>query len=640
MKKVFPLIAVVAFIFASCNLPSINKGKIDFALDDETVSKFFDVAKDVSGEDYPITVEVNIHGRLEKSQYKVIKSKDEAAGLNFTFDIPKNSPSDVEVLVTIDKSVVLYRGVTHNVKPDDTTGPVEVALSQVFDFNEPTIRTTVNGKIVKNIRQKNFEISVVDKNGNPYPRYVKATLVYDTKNPYVEYEPIPETIILNGNESKAISFDNCFNDYLEVSEIKLEMPGNFVESKVVREAQNAYPAIYEPSGFYVLQTNDGKLVALKDLDDLAIKDRVTPVGLDQISDYTFIKGNVQALKNTFTTSNSINKNIYKVQTSIRSGKENFDFFEAGGFNSPDTMGNNVSHSGRAYYYDMDSAIEYAFTYTNNKNIVYRYLSRPNKQEFLEAVVLEDSEDFSMKACVYDNKAYIMKYGTIDDPVELRVYSLDNGKRIATIDITQRYPLLYKDISYLKGRYTTDFAYDIIVQDDMVYMLYNQLGAAMSTYAYSNGVSRGVLIEIDPSTNTIKREFGWTGTPNGTIKCENPDYDVRRFSPDREDSTTQFFSPLKFVALKPKKLVIADSGLFLYVDDESKIKASLVNRVVEIDLGTFTMTNQKDIQGGYSSTNFGYFFEDLSNQISSSALYVENPNSGSSIAHFTENVRIE
>ena len=162
------------------------------------------IAKETAGEDYPITVEVNIHGRLEKSQSKVIKTKDEAADLSFSFDIPKNSPSDVEVLITIDKSVVLYRGVTQNVKPDDITGPVEVDLRQVFEINEPTIRTTVNGKIVKNIRQKNFEISVVDINGNPYPRCVKATLVYNAKDPYEEFSPVSENIILNGNESKAI----------------------------------------------------------------------------------------------------------------------------------------------------------------------------------------------------------------------------------------------------------------------------------------------------------------------------------------------------------------------------------------------------------------------------------------------------
>lgn len=90
-------------------------------------------------------------------------------------------------------------------------------------MNEPTIRTTVNGKIVKNIRQKNFEISVVDINGNPYPRCVKATLVYNAKDPYEGFSPVSENIILNGNESKAISFDDCYNNYLQVSQITLEI---------------------------------------------------------------------------------------------------------------------------------------------------------------------------------------------------------------------------------------------------------------------------------------------------------------------------------------------------------------------------------------------------------------------------------
>lgn len=639
MKKVFPLIAVVAFIVVSCNLPSINKGEIDFSLDEEIADKALNIAKETAGEDYPITVEVNIHGRLEKSQSKVIKTKDEASDLSFSFDIPKNSPSDVEVLITIDKSVVLYRGVTQNVKPDDITGPVEVALRQVFEINEPTIRTTVNGKIVKNIRQKNFEISVVDINGNPYPRCVKATLVYNIKDPSGQSNPVSETIILNGNESKAISFDDCFDNYLHVSQITLEIPGNFVESKTVQAEQNAYPAVYEPSEYYAFYTNDNEIVLLKDIDNLSVKNDVTPLSARSIAGYSFMNGKVKALKSDFTTGNANYKNMYTVYEYTQPGTDKWYFQEAGGFNDPTTMGDNVSHLGRAYYYDIDSAIEYAFTYTDGKNMVYRHLNRPNKDQFLEAVELEDSEDFSMKACVYDNKAYIMKYGTIDDPVELRVYSLDNGKRIATIDITQRYPLLYKDIDKLKDLYTTDFAYDIIVQDDMVYMLYNQLGAEMSNYASSNGVSRGVLMEINPQTNTISREFGWTGTPNGTIKCDKPDWDVRRFSPDREDSTTQFFSPLKFVALKPKKLVIADSGMFLYVENET-IKAKDVSRVVEIDLETFTMTSQKNIKGSTDETDISCFFTNLKKPVGSGTLYIENPNSGSSISNGMTNVRIE
>lgn len=640
MKKVFPLIAVVAFIFVSCNLPSINKGEIDFSLDEEIADKALNIAKETAGEDYPITVEVNIHGRLEKSQSKVIKTKDEAADLSFSFDIPKNSPSDVEVLITIDKSVVLYRGVTQNVKPDDITGPVEVALRQVFEINEPTIRTTVNGKIVKNIRQKNFEISVVDINGNPYPHCVKATLVYNTKDPSGQYNPVSENIILNGNESKAISFDDCFDNYLHVSQITLEIPGNFVESKTVQAEQNAYPAVYEPSEYYAFYTNDKEIVLLKDIDNLSVKNDVIPLSARSIAGYSFMNGKVKALQSDFTTGNANYKNMYTMfEYTTQLGTDKWYFQEAGGFNDPTTMGDNVSHLGRAYYYDIDSAIEYAFTYTDGKNMVYRHLNRPNKDQFLEAVELEDSEDFSMKACVYDNKAYIMKYGTIDDPVELRVYSLDNGKRIATIDITQRYPLLYKDIDKLKDLYTTDFAYDIIVQDDMVYMLYNQLGAEMSNYASSNGVSRGVLMEINPQTNTISREFGWTGTPNGTIKCDKPDWDVRRFSPDREDSTTQFFSPLKFVALKPKKLVIADSGMFLYVENET-IKAKDVSRVVEIDLETFTMTSQKNIKGSTDETDISCFFTNLKKTVGSGTLYIENPNSGSSISNGMTNVRIE
>ena len=48
MKKVFPLIAVVAFIVVSCNLPSINKGEIDFSLDEEIADKALNIAKETA----------------------------------------------------------------------------------------------------------------------------------------------------------------------------------------------------------------------------------------------------------------------------------------------------------------------------------------------------------------------------------------------------------------------------------------------------------------------------------------------------------------------------------------------------------------------------------------------------------------
>ena len=80
-------------------------------------------------------------------------------------------------------------------------------------------------------------------------------------------------------------------------------------------------------------------------------------------------------------------------------------------------------------------------------------------------------------------------------------------------------------------------------------------------------------------------------------------------------------------------------MFLYVENEM-IKAKDVSRVVEIDLETFTMTSQKSIKGSIDETDISCFFTNLKNPVGSGTLYIENPNSGSSISNGMTNVRIE
>ena len=201
MKKVNLFFLAVVFIFASCNLPLNNDGKISFELDDAVVEKALNIAKEVSGSSqYPVTIEVNVHGRIEKSQSKVISTKSDVNNLSFDFDIPKNTPSDIEVLITIDKSVVLYRGVTRNVMPDNISGAVDVVLSQVFEIKQPKFVATVNGSPVKFIRQDECEISVVAEDGSRYPDFVKTTFEYIPSVQPPEGEGINPSMELTGSK--------------------------------------------------------------------------------------------------------------------------------------------------------------------------------------------------------------------------------------------------------------------------------------------------------------------------------------------------------------------------------------------------------------------------------------------------------
>ena len=70
------------------------------------------------------------------------------------------------------------------------------------------------------------------------------------------------------------------------------------------------------------------------------------------------------------------------------------------------------------------------------------------------------------------------------------------------------------------------------------------------------------------------------------------------------SSTEFYGPQAFVAIKPKKLVIADNGLAVYTDAYGLFRAKNVNRIVIVDLESFSISDTKE----FSDTI--YFTEDV------------------------------
>lgn len=53
-------------------------------------------------------------------------------------------------------------------------------------------------------------------------------------------------------------------------------------------------------------------------------------------------------------------------------------------------------------------------------------------------------------------------------------------------------------------------------------------------------------------------------------------------------SSNFYGPKKFIAIKPKKLVIADDGYAFYVDDNNALSFKNVNRIVTVDLELFAL----------------------------------------------------
>ena len=67
------------------------------------------------------------------------------------------------------------------------------------------------------------------------------------------------------------------------------------------------------------------------------------------------------------------------------------------------------------------------------------------------------------------------------------------------------------------------------------------------------------------------------------------------------STTAFYGPRKFVAIKPKELVIADDGIAIYVDSNKALCYKNVNRIVTVDLERFAISSSASVPVKFETT---------------------------------------
>lgn len=162
--------------------------------------------------------------------------------------------------------------------------------------------------------------------------------------------------------------------------------------------------------------------------------------------------------------------------------------------------------------------------------------------------------------------------------------------------------------------------DMLYQDGAVYILLNE----SPSYNDENSTySRGAVIKYDISSGNIKT-VGWTeGKVTNDVKTGakagqygNQLYENRgvesdfvpyvydfgsngggmdySFNAPYDNIDSVFSGPQKFVAIKPKKLVVADSGVAFYTDDEGVLKYKDVNRVVYVDLEKLSITGAEDV----------------------------------------------
>ena len=172
--------------------------------------------------------------------------------------------------------------------------------------------------------------------------------------------------------------------------------------------------------------------------------------------------------------------------------------------------------------------------------------------------------------------------------------------------------------------------DMLYQNGAVYMLVRDFDSRDTSDNEFNVYSRGFIIKYDVTTGLCSQilnlvptksltTFKAACTYNGTIvynSQNDTDYHFEEFtctsSPSALTFNTAFGSnldsylvgPQKFVALKPKKLVISDTGIAFYTTADGVLSYKNVNRIVEVDLKTLSISERTNVSFQFSSsTNY-------------------------------------
>ena len=208
--------------------------------------------------------------------------------------------------------------------------------------------------------------------------------------------------------------------------------------------------------------------------------------------------------------------------------------------------------------------------------------------------------------------------------------------------------------------------DMLYQDGAVYLLVND---SIITNEEGEVYSRGALIKYDIASGSIVK-VGWmdgkttkdikTGARKGQYGdilyesygnehnketgilyvfdyANNGSGSAYNFYAPYNNVNSVFSGPQKFIALKPKKLVIADSGIAFYTDNDGVLKYKEVNRVIYVDLDKLSVTDSENI----TATEFNYQypspgvtdFYSTNTSVDISSLYRWNTSDGGAIVHF-------
>lgn len=144
----------------------------------------------------------------------------------------------------------------------------------------------------------------------------------------------------------------------------------------------------------------------------------------------------------------------------------------------------------------------------------------------------------------------------------------------------------------KNNGATEFEFSSSIENQKYHIF------AEGTVQSSNDIIPEVLYEPDatePAVLTSAEIYQKMGGTSDSIKR----YAYVPFQ-NSDNKIEGFCGPQAFIAIKPKKLVIADSGIAFYTDSDGVWNYKNVNRIVMVDLESFAIEEYKDVDVAFNS----------------------------------------
>ena len=254
--------------------------------------------------------------------------------------------------------------------------------------------------------------------------------------------------------------------------------------------------------------------------------------------------------------------------------------------------------------------------------------------------------------VYDGKAYALFK---ENDYIIRVFD--------TYDEEPKKPMI-KEYSvnlndFFNDALGTPMITDMLYQDGRLYLLYKEAFSWSGSPSPTTIGNRGAVIEVNLFDGSVRNtglttsalsntEYKLQGYNNSLMYADsacttpyippeeiltnaNVEYPDICFPNEGEKS---FYGPTRFIAVKPKKLVIADEGLTFYTDDEL-LRYKNVNRVVYVDLENFAVEKivTLDPSVGLSENETSVLKSDSSISVSERVEYYTENVSGSTTSFY-------